>query len=395
MIPQRLVYVPLEAYKERYTEQLSRPITGWWERNWRKIGLKYGIVSGQGFQDDSRVYELRIKTGEVLDATWRSQFAISQIKKILEAVKEKIITEKDVIYFDDFWHPGIEALAYQQHQLGIKIPMYAYCWAQSIDKYDFTHAMRKWIRHYERGNAAILDGIFVANTKLKKLLHKKLDIPNKKIHVVGLPFCSEEVLEHFSKFTPERNDQVVFSSRFDREKDPMFFLDVVEHFANHPQHRGLANFVYCTSAKEVRSNYPEALKRLKKYRERNYLTVLEGLSKELYYDVLRSSKIQLNTAKQDWVSFTLLEAITCGCRPVYPNRRSFPETFGDYAAEYLYEPNNVADCVAAIIKGVDKMSITKYKNDLTVPYRIVDYHNDSWKRILDVIGLYNTGPESL
>jgi hypothetical protein len=64
------------------------------------------------------------------------------------------------------------------------------------------------------------------------------------------------------------------------------------------------------------------------------------LTKAEYYTILASTQIQLNTSQQDWISFTLLEALTCGCKPLYPNHRSFPDTLG-YHQPCLYVPGSI------------------------------------------------------
>ena len=109
-----LYYVPLESYKERYTCQLSAPKVGWLERNWIESGIEYKRINGTDYDTKN------IKTGVVLDAVRRSRFAMSQIDTVLLLADSGVITNEDVFYFDDFWHPGIESLAYAFHVLGIK-----------------------------------------------------------------------------------------------------------------------------------------------------------------------------------------------------------------------------------------------------------------------------------
>jgi hypothetical protein len=52
------------------------------------------------------------------------------------------------------------------------------------------------------------------------------------------------------------------------------------------------------------------------------------------------------------VSFTLLEALTAGCYPIYPDWRSFPETFGP-GSPHLYADRNVDAAVDAILHVMD------------------------------------------
>lgn len=390
----RIIYVPLESYSSRYTEQLSRPVTGWWERNWREYNIPFLRI-------DTEVELTPIETGQVLDATTRSLHSMEQIHNLLIMIKHGHynISPNDVIYFDDFWQPGIEALAYQMHQLGIKIPMYAFCWAQSVDKYDFTHGMKKWIRHYEKGNAAVLDGIFVANTKLKKLLVRELKVSHKKVHVVGLPFSSEEVLEssglsdkHKVTIPDNKKKKVVFTSRFDREKQPHLFSDMaLELKTQHPD----VEFVMCSPHKTIKSNCKNTASEIAWMALNKLITLKLGLTKQEYYKELAEAAIQVNTALQDWVSFTLLEALTFQCFPVYPKRRSFPETFTPYS-NILYETGNdngfkgLVNMVHNALVDFKSTPPEIWNRSNEIRYVILNRNNDTWKRIYNVMFPKNT-----
>jgi glycosyltransferase involved in cell wall biosynthesis len=352
----------LEPYRERYTMQLSAPKTGWMERNWIKAGVEFvRIAPHHGWVN---LEEKAVKIGVVLDPVRRTRWAFGQVKDLLELAVAGKITDGDTIYLDDFWHPGFEQLPYTFHQLGIKPKMYAYCWAQSVDVYDFTFLMRSWIRHFERGIGATMDGVFVACPTLKKLLSYKWSnekvIHESKVHAVGLPWCTEEVMERMpgsyrrlmgisDGFSipqhKERKNQVVFSSRWDQEKNPEFFIEVARAVKNA---RPDVTFVVCTSAPTMRSNGLELLSVLSRAYDDQVVEVHENLSKEEYYAILCESKVQFNCASQDWVSFTLLEASAAGCFPVYPKFRSFPETLLDQDL-YMYEHLNVESAAAKVL----------------------------------------------
>ena len=62
------------------------------------------------------------------------------------------------------------------------------------------------------------------------------------------------------------------------------------------------------------------------------------MSKSDYYDLLNRASIQFNSALQDYVSFTLLEASTYMCDVVYPRFKSFPECV---PSNRLYDPFDV------------------------------------------------------
>jgi len=262
------------------------------------------------------------------------------------------ISSEDVIYFDDFWHPGLESLPYAFHLLGIKPKMYAFLHAQSVDEFDFTYPMRGWMRFFEKGIAEVLSGIFVCGPCLRDLVVFGGIAPKEKVFITGHPFSSEEVRERMPTLPLTRDNTVIFSSRWDREKNPLFFLKVAEQVVKINKN---VKFIVCTSAERIRSNFPEALEKLNQCTSQypNNILLKEGLTKEDYYEELCKAKIQMNTADQDFVAITLLEASVAGCYPVYPYFRSFPETLR-YKPEYMYNRLDVEDAVKKVLKIVQR-----------------------------------------
>jgi glycosyltransferase involved in cell wall biosynthesis len=395
-----LYYLPLEPYKERYTMQLSAAETGWFERNWLAANVNYKRI--QPPFSTPTTPPRSIKTGRVLDAVGRSRWAMGQIDQLLSLADRDYISSTDVIYLDDFWHPGVQALPYLFQQKGIKPRMYAFCWAQSVDQYDFTYAMRDWIRHFERGTAALLDGVFVASTELKTLLAREWVAHEGKVEVVGLPFDSGEVKsrmpEDYQVYTDRdrlsklidvsgyptempRKNQVVFSSRWDREKDPQFFCRVAEIVLRETQD---VKFVVCSSADVIRSNYPGLVNSLDDMaiRHPHNFQVATGLTKEAYYRILTESKVQFNCADQDWVSFTLLEAVTAGCYPLYPYFRSFPETF-DRDMRFMYPKDNEQEAAKKLLAVLRTPDDLWAADQIAERQQIVRRHDMTWMRILD------------
>jgi len=339
----KIFYFPLEPYKERYTVQLSSSKKGWLESRWVQNGIDYIRVEGTALNDDNQ-----IKTGSVLDSNGRGYWACSQIMNFLSLFQQGKVSQDDVLYFDDFWHPGIEALPYTFHLSNVWPKMYAMLHAQSVDMFDFTYPMRGWMRHLERSIGSFLSGIFVTSTCLYDLcLYNGVGNKNN-LFICGLPYNSDEVKTHFPSEFPKRKRQVIFSSRWDKEKRPDVFLAIAERVY---QLDPTIQFVITTSATKLRSNEESALSLLEAYKFPN-LTLKENQSKEQYYENLLSSSMQINTADQDFVSWTLLEATTCGCRPLYPYFLSFPEVL-DFRGDLMYIKNDVEDAAQMIIKYID------------------------------------------
>lgn len=358
-----LYYCPVERYKSRYTWQLRK----WMTRNWNRAGVNYTLIDNPQMLGKDAT---NIETGAVLDCFTRSRFAMRQIDQILDLIENGMITSYDVIYLEDFFHPGAEAIPYCCSLKGISPKVYAYWWAQSVDVFDFTRTMRDWMSWHEMSQLSWMDGIFVACPSMKKEIMRAYQgyFPNwleSKIHVVGLPFDSEEVLSRTPTWYQQylrtgwdqgtnstsqpRKNQVVFSSRWDKEKNPNFFCEVARLVIEKMPD---AKFVVCTGAPELRSNDPGlkfAADNIYYFCPNNF-SVKTDLTKEQYYHILSQSKVQFNCADQDWVSFTLLEASVCGCYPIYPNFRSFPETLGGREGQnYLYTHKNINEAVSAVL----------------------------------------------
>lgn len=373
-----LYYVPIEAYKERYTIQLSALKTGWLERNWINAGVKYHRIDGD--IDAVRT----INTGVVLDPVQRTRRCFAQVEEILSLAQHGHFRgERDVIYFDDFWHLGIEAIPYTFQQMGIRPKMYSFLYAQSVDEFDFTYSMRRWMRHMEKGIAEFMDGIFVASTVLKDLVTLGgITDDSDKVHTVGLIFDSDEVKTRMPVLSPVRKNQVVYSSRWDKEKNPRLFLEIADLVLEKIPD---TTFVVCTGADKLRSNQTELLQCLNNAMRQHpgKIVLKEGLSKKEYYATLAESKIQINTADQDFVSFTLLEASVAGCYPIYPYFRSFPETF-QHIPGFMYErgdARHAAKMVAEILSRDDLWTADEVGRREWIHKRF----DLTWKRMLAVM----------
>jgi glycosyltransferase involved in cell wall biosynthesis len=374
-----LYYFPLEPYKARYTCQLSaRGKDGWLESKWLDEDIDYmRIEPSMKFKDED------IHGGEVLDGCKRGIWSCYQIIDFLKLVQQNKITSEDIIYFDDFFTPGIEALAYAFHQAKIKPRMYALLHAQSVDEFDFTFNMLPWIRGFEKGIADCLDGIFVSCEFLGNLVYKQGLAPKEKIYVTGLPYNYKKVKEfiqknilNYDKIPKQR--QVIYTSRFDKEKNPYFFMRLAEKYYDIDP---TVKFVMTSSHKQIKSNLHEFQQNADFYTSSlSNFEIKTGLSKAEYYEELLKSHVQFNCADQDFVSWTLLEALTCNCIPLYPNFRSFPETFKHII---LYDHKNIQNAMSGLTFFLKQTFEEKNK---TYNYdSIYNFHDNCWNRMWTIM----------
>lgn len=313
----RIWYLPLEPYVERYTELLE----GWTISRWGRRGLDVAVISGDPNAG-------RISTGRVLDAHGRCRWALQQMTKLIELLPE--IRDEDVIYVEDMFHPGWEALPYVLHQTGQRPRVFTRNYAQSVDVYDFTFAMRRWMRSYElmvdRTATAILCASSIHADEMR------VGGFEGRIDVVGLPFDAEDVRRRAGSRGGDVIKTAVYASRLDPEKQPYFMLEVASLLRS----QGMA-LTICTAAPSPRSSDPEALRAILAAEGRGDVIIARGTTKASYYSTLQASRGLLNTSLQEYVSFAVLEASALGCPAVVPCLKAFPEVFAQMPYR-MYRP---------------------------------------------------------
>lgn len=337
----KLFYMGLESYPSRYTLQLQ----DWNERVFKKRNIEYEIISGELLTTDRSIV-----TGSVLDAHGRTYYSLTQTAKLVKLMKEGVLTNNSVIFYEDMFTPGIESLPYIMDQVPpeFRPKVYVRCLAQTIDPDDFVNreGMFRWMRPYEQMIDSFVDGILVASEEM--VANLRIAGFKAPIFVTGLPFGKEEVLNRVSHTNPicSRDRRVSFAARWDDEKQPEFYMKLAQAFyKTHPD----VEFAVFTGGSELKSNNPahvEAARWLENSGTANF-KVYTGLQKDSYYYLLSNSTVLFNCALQDWVSNTVSEADTLGTITLYPAYRSFPEVFANNE-KHMYIPWSINDAVAKL-----------------------------------------------
>lgn len=370
----KLFYMGLEPYKARYTLQLLE----WNVEVFKRRKIKYVVVPGETLSNDQAIV-----TGQVLDAHGRSYYGMSQLMNLVKMMKAGEVTSEDVVYFEDMFQPGFESLPYILNQVSeVHRPkIFVRCLAQSIDPDDFVHVwgMSKWMGHYEKMvcEAVRQSGGAVLATNEEMVMNMKIagwdcDIYN----ISGLAFGKSEVMNRVEREIPfsDRRHRVVFSARWDQEKQPDFYMDLIEAWhKRHPNNN--VEFCVCSGSK-LKSNNVSYMKRTYDLVERDMLRIYEDLEKNAYYDIVNNSRVVFNCALQDWVSNTVSEADALGCNVLYPAYRSFPESFAN-DHERMYVPWSIED-------ALDKLEKLLKKPHENIG-KISDYNDKTIDRICDII----------
>jgi hypothetical protein len=306
---------------------------------------------------------------------------MSQMMNLVQMMRNGEVTNEDVIYFEDMFQPGIESLPYILDQVdpSQRPRIFVRCLAQAIDPDDFVHVwnMAKWMSTYEKMVNKFVTGVLATNEEM--VAHMKIAGWDARLfNIAGLAFGKEEVLERIGgveNITPfdQRPMRVGFAARFDQEKQPDFYMDLIEMW----HRQGPYPVEFCIySGGPLRSNNDAYIDRARAIASQGQLTIYENLSKNDYYGLLNTTRVLFNCALQDWVSNTVSEADTLGSNVLYPAYRSFPETFAN-DPDRLYVPWSIDD------------AFHKLANLLKQPHHnmglISDWNNGTIDRICDII----------
>ena len=365
----KIFYMGLEPYEGRYTLQL----TDWSESAFKKRGIEYVIVPGTTI-DNSKA----IVTGQVLDAHGRSYFGMSQLMNLVKMMKNGEITSDDAIFFEDMFQPGMEALPYilQQSPENYRPKIFLRCLAQAVDPDDFVHVwgMSKWMSLYEEMCNEI-PNVHILATNEEMVAHMRIANWRAPIYnISGLSFGKQEVLSRVKAIKPfdQRTKRVCFAARFDQEKQPDFFMDLIQRVRRQDPSIEFAVF----AGGPLRSNNERYLTRARELESKGDLKIYENLKKDQYYELLADSRVLFNCALQDWVSNTVSEADTLGCNVLYPAYRSFPETFAN-DRDRLYVPWSQED-------AYQKLNILLMRPHANIG-KISDWTNGTIDRMIDIM----------
>jgi len=368
----KLFYMGLEPYEGRYTLQLQ----DWSERVYKKRNIDYTIVPGTTIDNTKS-----ISVGQVLDAHGRSYFGMSQMMNLVQMMRNGEVTSDDAIFFEDMFQPGMESLPYILNQVDEKHrpQIYLRCLAQAIDPDDFVHVwgMSKWMSLYEQLCNEI-PNVNILATNEEMVAHMRIANWKAPIYnISGLSFGKEEVLERVdNKLTPwsEREDRIIFAARWDQEKQPGFFMDIIEEVKATDWGKDY-EFALCIGG-PLRSNAQKYVDRALELEQKGLFKIYKDLQKNEYYNLLNKSKLLFNCALQDWVSNTVSEGDTLGCNVLYPAYRSFPETFAN-DPDRMYVPWSKQDAINKMKQLIDQPHSNQGK--------ISDWTNGTIDRMIDIM----------
>ena len=167
---------------------------------------------------------------------------------------------------------------------------------------------------------------------------KHIDQQGQPVEKIGAPVI---VWNH--RWEHDKNPEIFFDALFELDRLGVDFRLIVlgESFRDHP-----------TIFDEAREGLKSKVVRF------GY-----AASKDEYARWLRQGDLVVSTAGHEFFGISVIEAVRAGCRPLLPNRLSYPELF---PGEYLYEDGELIDKIMEnLAKG--RLSETEAL-ELTEPY---------------------------
>ncbi len=171
----------------------------------------------------------------------------------------------------------------------------------------------------------------------------------------GLDFSGIDEAER-----PERNGAsvLIWNHRWEHDKNPeLFFEALIKLDAAGVDFRLV---VLGQSFERKLPIFEDARKRLR--RRVLHFGYVESLRK--YAEWLGRGDIAVSSATHEFFGIAVLEAVRAGCRPILPNRLSYPEIF---PGKFLYDDNDFAGRLKEEILNCERLSAEEAKQ-LTEPY---------------------------
>lgn len=349
--------LPIEPLQERYTD--------WWEsqipNGFRQLGNEVVVVNGKQLT-------ATVTKGTVLDTYGTNYKKSTQIQQVCELFQSGEVKNGDVFFICDIWFPGIEAIRYMADLSGIKVKIFGIWHAGSITIEDFMEPHHQWAKYFEIGYLNMCDGIFVGSEYSREAILNRLlpyvlnDVEAKliadKIHAIGLPMNFVQL----NTIKVEKKPRVIFPSRFDIEKRPNIFLDMMESILVNdlcPKNINI-EFMFCTGRQTIRSNEPWLIDKftfMKKFLDRHPNVSLDfryNLTKEEYYTLLAESTCMVSCTVDETFGFCVAEACALGTVPIVPKKFCYEELLSsneenlgeDGAGEYMY--SNFDELISAV-----------------------------------------------
>jgi hypothetical protein len=297
-----LFIVDIEPLDNRYTKQWATWIP---ELAQKTLGDKFRVVPVSGH---ATAYD-RPAAGAFFDFSATCEYKASQAVEISKLFSSGAVGNGDVFFFTDAWNQTVHTVKYIRELNGIDVKLVGIFHAGAYDPTDILALRIKnkdWVKELERSYASAFDMMFFATEQHKDKFLTNLELNNPKYHsksyVCGYP------LEYIADLrnNNEKKNIVVFPHRINSDKAPEIFT-MLQTYVQDIFGRKDIEFVRTQDM---------------------------NMSKEEYYEFLKSCKVVFSANKHENLGIGTFEAMTAGCLPLVPSKLSYKEM---YSTEFLYD----------------------------------------------------------
>lgn len=289
--------VDLESLDNRYTKQWKTWFPTISEKH---LGDQFNVVNIAGQVDGYA----KPQPGAFFNFFGTCEYKASQGVAIAKLFADGKVKNGDYFFFTDAWNQTAHYVRYMAELSDIKVHMggiWHAGWYDPTDILGVTIKNKAWAKDFERSVYHAFDQNFFGTTHNKNLFIESLDLGTteaqyQKCYSPGVyPF--EWIAD--LKNNVSKQDIVVFPHRINYDKAPWIFDELKE---------------------AVQLTHPHI--EFAKTQERN-------LSKEEYYEFLKTCKVIFSANKHENLGIGTFEAMSAGCLPVVPNKLSYKEIYSD------------------------------------------------------------------
>jgi len=181
------------------------------------------------------------------------------------------------------------------------------------------------------------NSVYNMESFFKGCIEMERKIPDMKLNVTG-ELRQKSIVLHpgvdFSQLdeTPaatdveDRSPVIIWNHRWEYDKNPDLFFRTLFQLDD-------LQVDYKLVLGQSFEQHPEIFDKTRKRLGHRLLHVGYVAEREKYYQWLRQGTLVVSTANHEFYGIAVIEAVRAGCRPLLPNRLSYPELF---PADYLY-----------------------------------------------------------
>lgn len=240
---------------------------------------------------------------------------------------------------------------------------------QVNDERDFHFALTNWTTALASDRIAFNSGynrdtlVAGVSAMVKKVPDMDIDGALEKIRddsqilPPGIDFSEIDTVVEKSR-RDNRPPVIVWNHRWEHDKNPQLFFETLFEFDQQK-----IDFQLIVMGQSF-ARQPEIFKLARERLAHRILHFGYAETREEYLRLLARGDIIVSTADHEFYGISVLEAVRAGCRPLLPNRLSYPELFDQ---GYLYEDQDFAVFLRQLLEDTRRLDRQEVLR-LTAPY---------------------------